>query len=187
MLKMLPSALVLLFAPVLAHSQTPHQPRGTATDVTNDDIQATLKKTPSAAVSDQAIRVVGINDEYNIGIGVVHRAKTAGKAAGNGIEHSQITEIYHVMEGNATLVTGGTIENPRESPPESQVVKVLNGPSTGGGAIQGGVSRKVGPGDVIVIPPNTPHWFSEITSDQIVYLVVRVDPHKVLPAGFGAK
>jgi len=31
------------------------------------------------------------------------------------------------------------------------------------------------------IPRNTPHWFSEITSDQIVYLVVRVDPHKVYP------
>jgi uncharacterized cupin superfamily protein len=155
--------------------------------VTNDDIQATLKKTPNAAVSDQAIRVVSINEEYNVGVGVVHRARTTGRVAANGIEHSQITEIYHVMEGNATLVTGGTIENPRESSPDSQVVKVLNGPSTGGGAIQGGVSRKIGPGDVVIIPPNTPHWFSEISSDQIVYLVVRVDPHKVLPAGYGAR
>jgi quercetin dioxygenase-like cupin family protein len=51
--------------------------------------------------------------------------------------------------------------------------------------VEGGVSRKIGPGDVVVIPPNTPHWFSEITTDQIVYLVVRVDPHKVLPAGYG--
>jgi mannose-6-phosphate isomerase-like protein (cupin superfamily) len=170
-----------------AYAQTPHTPRGTATDVTNEDIQATIRKTASAAVSDQAIRVVSINDEYNVGVGVVHRAKTPGRAAANGIEHSQITEIYHVMEGSATLVTGGTIENPRESPPESMVVKVLNGPSTGGGAILNGVSRKVGPGDVVIIPPNTPHWFSEITSDQIVYLVVRVDPHKILPAGYGAK
>jgi quercetin dioxygenase-like cupin family protein len=178
-------ALLVLSTAIL--SQTPHMPRGAATDVTNDDIQSTLKKTPNAAVSDQAIRVVSINDEYNVGVGVVHRSRTTGKATPNGIEHSQITEIYHVMEGNATLVTGGTIENPRESSPDSQVVKVLNGPSTGGGAIQGGTSRKVSPGDVIIIPPNTPHWFSEITSDQIVYLVVRVDPHKVLPAGYGAK
>jgi len=164
-----------------------HLPRGSATDVTNAEIQATVQKTPTAAVSDQAIRVVSINDEYNVGIGVVHRAKTAGRSAGGAIEHSQITEIYHVMEGNATLVTGGTIDNPRESAPESQVVKVLNGPSTGGSAIRDGTSRKIGPGDVVIIPPNTPHWFSEITSDQIVYLVVRVDPHKVLPAGYGAK
>ena len=42
---------------------------------------------------------------------------------------------------------------------------------------------EIGPGDVVIIPPNTPHWFSEITSDQIVYLVVRVDPTKCyLPA-----
>ncbi|HEY1338463.1 MAG TPA: PHB depolymerase family esterase, partial [Bryobacteraceae bacterium] len=164
-----------------------HLPRGTATDVTNDDIQATLKKTATAAVSDQAIRVVSVNDEYNVGVGVVHRARTNGPQAANGIEHSQITEVYHVIEGNGTLVTGGTIENPRETPATSQVVRVLNGPSTGGGAIVGGVSRKVGPGDVVIIPPNTPHWFSEISSEQIVYLVIRVDPKKVLPAGYGAK
>jgi hypothetical protein len=177
--------LGLLAGATLASAQ--HVPRGTATDVLNSEIQATVQKTASAPVSDQAIRVVSINDEYNVGIGVVHRAKTAGRSAGGGIEHSQITEVYHIIEGNATLVTGGVIENPRESPPESSVVKVLNGPSTGGGVVKDGASRKVGPGDVVIIPPNTPHWFSEITSDQIVYLVVRVDPHKVLPAGYGAK
>jgi hypothetical protein len=36
----------------------------------------------------------------------------------------------------------------------------------------------------VIIPPNAPHWFTEITSDQIVYLVVRVDPDKVPPAGY---
>jgi oxalate decarboxylase/phosphoglucose isomerase-like protein (cupin superfamily) len=138
-------------------------------------------------VSDQAIRVVSINNEYNVGVGVVHRARTGPPNNGNGIEHSQITEVYHVISGNATFVTGGTIENPKEVPDTSPVVKVLNGPSTGGGAILNGVSRKIGPGDVVIIPPNTPHWFSAIDSDQIVYLVVRFDPHKVLPAGYGTK
>jgi mannose-6-phosphate isomerase-like protein (cupin superfamily) len=164
-----------------------HTPRGTATDVSNTEILSTAQKTASAPVSDQQIRVVSINNEYNVGVGVVHRAKTAGRDIGGGIEHSQITEVYHVISGNATFVTGGTIENPKETPSDSQVVKVLNGPSTGGGPVQNGTSRKIGPGDVVVIPPNTPHWFTEITSDQIVYLVVRVDPHKVLPAGYGAK
>ena len=171
----------------VAQPPAAHLPRGTATDVSNAEIQAMVTKTSSAVVSDQAIRVVSINDEYNVGIGVVHRAKTAGRSNGGGIEHSQITEVYHVIDGNATLVTGGAIQDPKESPDTSQVVKVLNGPSTGGGGVQGGVSRKVGPGDVVVIPPNTPHWFSEITSDQIVYLVVRIDPHRVLPAGYTAK
>ena len=174
--------------PTKAQEQAPpHVPRGTATDVTNTEIKATVQKAATTPVSDQQLRVVGINGAYNVGVGVVRRAKTEGRNPGGGIEHSHITEIYHIIEGEGTLVTGGTIENPRESPPDSSVVKVLNGPSTGGGPIQSGVSRKVGPGDVVIIPPNTPHWFREITSDQIVYLVVRVDPDKVLPAGYVAK
>lgn len=165
----------------------PHLPRGTATDVSSAEIHSLVQKTAADRVSDQAIRVVSINGEYNVGIGVVHRAKTSGAQAGGGIEHSQITEIYHVIEGQATLVTGGSIDNTSEFPADHPVVAVLNGPSTRGGPIQNGVSRKIGPGDVVIIPPNTPHWFSEISSDQIVYLVVRVDPHKVLPAGYMPK
>jgi mannose-6-phosphate isomerase-like protein (cupin superfamily) len=164
-----------------------HLARGTATDVSNAEIQATVQKTAPAVVSDQALRVVSINGEYNVGVGVVHRAKTAGKEAPSGIEHSQITEVYHVIEGNGTLVTGGTLVDPKEVAADSPVVTVLNGPSTGGSRVENGVSRKIGPGDVVIIPPNTPHWFSEITSEQIVYLVVRVDAHKILPAGYSAK
>ncbi len=169
-----------------AWAQT-HEPRGAATDVKNDEIMAIVKQTAAQAVNDTQIRVVAINQEYNVGVGVVHRARTQGKQTPNGIEHSRITEVYHFISGEATLVTGGSIENAKESAPDSQVVKVLNGPSSTGGAIRNGVSRKVATGDVVVIPPNTPHWFSEINSDQIVYLVIRIDPHKVLPAGYGAK
>ena len=179
---------ILILASALAlPAAAQHTPRGTATDVSKSEIDAIVQKTAKASVSDQAMRVVSINNEYNVGIGVVHRAKTAGRDIGGGIEHSQIAEVYHVIEGAGTLVTGGNISNPKEAPADGQVVKVLNGPSTGGGPVEGGVSRKIGPGDVVVIPPNTAHWFSEITSDQIVYLVVRIDPHKVLPAGYGAK
>ncbi|OLB16526.1 MAG: hypothetical protein DMG45_14950 [Acidobacteria bacterium] len=187
-------AFAFVFAVAIPKSfraQTPspasHLPRGTATDISSAEVQALVQKTAADRVSDQAIRVVNVNGQYNVSIGVVHRAKTSGKDAPSGIEHAQITEVYHVIEGNGTLVTGGTLDNPREIQAESPVVTVLNGPSTGGSGIQGGVSRKIGPGDVVIIPPNTPHWFSEITTDQIVYLVVRVDPHKILPAGYVAK
>lgn len=186
LLKVMTFGLALLLASAVEaqnKDSAQHQPRGTATDIPSAEIGAAVQKMVSAPVSDQQLRVVSINGEYNVGIGVVRRAKTAGRNPGGGIEHSQITEVYHVIEGSGTLMTGGTIENPRESPADSAVVKVLNGPSTGGGPIQNGVSRKIGPGDVVIIPPNTAHWFSEITSDQIVYLVVRIDPHKVLPAG----
>lgn len=190
MRKVIFSVFALLFALSMAgpaKAQAQHMPRGKAVDVSRAEIEATVQKTASAPVSDQQIRVLNINGDYNVGVGVVHRAKTAGRDIGGGVEHSQITEVYHVISGNGTLVTGGTIQNAKEIPADNQVVTVLNGPSTNGGPVMNGVSRKLAPGDVVIIPPNTPHWFSEITTDQIVYLVVRVDPNKVLPAGYGLK
>ena len=169
-----------------APAAPPHLPRGTAADISNSEVEALVRKMATERVGDQAIRVVSINGEYNVGMGVVSRLKTTGKEAPS-IEHSQITEIYHVISGSGTLVTGGMLKDSREVPPNDEVVTILNGPSTKGSSIQNGVSRKIGPGDVVIIPPNTPHWFSEIPTDKIVYLVVRVDPHKVLPAGYMPK
>jgi hypothetical protein len=179
--------LTLFLASMFTASGQRSIPGGAATDIDNTEVQAALRKTAPLPVSDQQLRVISIDNEYNVGIGVVHRARTNGPQVPNGVEHSQITEIYHVISGSATLVTGGTLENRSPVPADQAVAKLLNGPSTRGSAILGGVSRQIGPGDVVVIPPNTPHWFSGIDSDQIVYLVVRMDPHKVLPAGYDAR
>jgi mannose-6-phosphate isomerase-like protein (cupin superfamily) len=182
MLKILVGVLALV-ATTRIEIRAQSQP---ATDVTNAEMQAALKKTASAAVSDQQLRVVDIGGEYNVAVGILHRAKLAGGKPVAGLIHSKITEVYYILEGNGTLVTGGTMKNAKDSPPDSEIVKVLAGPGLSG-SIEGGVSRKVGPGDVIIIPPGTPHGFSEITSDQIVYMVTRMDNHKVLPAGYVAK
>ena len=111
MRKVMFSAIGLLFALLLANpARAQHTPRGKAVDINKAEIEATVQKTASAPVSDQQIRVVSINGDYNVGVGVVHRAKTAGRDIGGGVEHSQITEVYHVISGNGTLVTGGTIQ-----------------------------------------------------------------------------
>jgi len=182
----LAAALAFTFVPLssAAPAQTPAN--GTAIDIPNSEIQAIAKRNAGAPVSDQQIRVVSINGEYNVGVGVVHRAKTERQSVG-GSEHSEITEIYHVISGTGTFVTGGTIENAKDRPADNEAVRILTGPSREGSRIINGTSRKIGPGDVIIIPPNTPHTFTEITSPEIEYLVVRVDPHKVLPAGYAAK
>lgn len=86
MQKVILSVIALLFAcrrhtfgvKMQTTSPTPHFPRGTATDLSSSEIQAAVQKTASAPVSDQAMRVVSINGEYNVGVGVVHRAKSAG-------------------------------------------------------------------------------------------------------------
>ena len=176
----------------LAQTQTlpatpSHVPRGAATDISNSEIEALLRKMATERVGDQAIRIVSVNDEYNIAMGIVSRLKTTPKEIPSAIEHSRITEIYHVISGTGTLVTGGVLQDAREVPSNDEVVTIFNGPSTEGSSIQNGVSRKIGPGDVVIIPPNTPHWFSEIPTDKIVYLVVRVDPQKVLPVGYTPK
>ena len=45
------------------------------------------------------------------------------------------------------------------------------------------MSRRVGPGDIIIIPPGVLHAFSQIT-DHVTYLSVRPDPDRVLPGGY---
>jgi mannose-6-phosphate isomerase-like protein (cupin superfamily) len=171
-------AMLLTLAQAIAISQS-RGPQRSAVDVTNADVRATLKSAPGDGVMDQQIRVVDIG-KYNVAIGVLHRAAKAKQTA---IEHSQVTEVYHIIEGSGTFVTGGEMVDPTPSPADGNTVKVLVGPSTNGSAIRGGQSRKVGPGDVIVIPPGVAHWFSAVESDMN-YLVVRVDADHVLPAGY---
>jgi hypothetical protein len=87
------------------------------------------------------------------------------------------------VAGAGTFVTGGTMTDATPVSPEGTTVKILVGPSTTGPAISGGQSRRIGPGDVIIVPPGVPHWFSAIEQD-LDYLVFRVDPKHVLPAGY---
>ncbi|HEV2688577.1 MAG TPA: hypothetical protein VGV35_08485, partial [Bryobacteraceae bacterium] len=125
--------------------------------ITGDDIQATLKKAPADSVSDQAIRTISVGN-LNVGLGVVHRS---AKAAQTSIMHEELTEIYHVLSGSGTLVTGGSLVKPERFPADSATVKDLAGPSWRGAKLEDGVSRKVKAGDVIIIPAGSGHWFSQ--------------------------
>jgi len=151
-----------------------------AADIANTEIQSAFQKTASLPVSDQQLRMVTVNGEYNVGAALVHRAKTSGGDAGPALAHSQISEVYYIISGNGTIVTGGMLEDAKDVTAPNAVT--LIGPSIAGTKILNGKSRQVGPGDMIIIPASTPHIFTEITTDRIVYIVVRVDPHKVLMA-----
>ena len=171
-------AMLCVMAPAVTRAQS-GTPQRSAVDIADADIRAIIKAAPADGVMDQQIRVVDIGT-YNVAVGVLHRAAKAKQTA---ISHAQVTEVYHIIEGAGTFVTGGEILDPTPSPADGNTVKVLVGPSTGGTAIRGGQSRRVGPGDVIVIPPGVAHWFSAVESDMN-YLVVRVDAEHVLPAGY---
>jgi quercetin dioxygenase-like cupin family protein len=82
-------------------------------------------------------------------------------------------------------VTGGTLDNASEVAPDSELATTLTGRSSRGRLRPGsGHSRRIGPGDIVVLPPNTPHVFTEVDESGIVYTVVRVDPHFVLPKDY---
>ena len=74
-------------------------------------------------------------------------------AAGDG---QDVTEIYQIIDGSGTYVTGGSVPDPKNR--------------TAG--IKGGESHDVKAGDFIVIPPGTAHWFSKI-NDHITYVETR--------------
>ena len=72
---------------------------------------------------------------------------------------------------------------PEPEPADGEVVKVAVGPSNSGTFRDPAQSRKVGPGDVIIIPAGVYHGFSDVP-DHVHYLSVRPDPDHVLPAGY---
>jgi mannose-6-phosphate isomerase-like protein (cupin superfamily) len=149
-----------------------------ATYVSAADIQANLNGAPSAATNPQPnIRVVDAGG-YNVAVGVIHRPQTPPGVAA---VHYKVSEIYHVTDGAGTLVTGGTMVNAKRRPADALSVKLEDGPGESGTAIQGGVTRRIKAGDVVVIPAGVPHWFSEIEG-SITYIVVRVDPNRLLAA-----
>jgi mannose-6-phosphate isomerase-like protein (cupin superfamily) len=168
------------FAAVLMLLQgSARMPPTAAVDVAAADIRAVIKQAPADGVMDQQIRVADMG-KYNVAVGVLHRSAKARQTA---ISHAQVTEVYYIIDGSGTFVTGGTMVQPTPSPADGTVVKILVGPSTNGTSITNGQSRKVSPGDVIIVPPGIAHWFSAMESDMN-YLVVRVDGDHVLPSGY---
>ena len=119
------------------------------------EIEATLKKMGAVAKTGAAATVAE---------GIVVRRRSASDEAQFAIIHPLSIEIYQIVDGSATLVTGGTLVLPlTDSAPD--LVRSTS--------IKDGETRKVGKNDVVVMPPGTPHWFSQIDG-TITYLEARI-------------
>jgi mannose-6-phosphate isomerase-like protein (cupin superfamily) len=143
------------------------------------ELQAYTKKAIAEKLTDQQVRDIEIGKAH-IGIGMVHRGKLDAPAPNSVAEHDQVSEVYHIIDGTATLVLGPDIENRQRRPATMQTVREFNGPGNNGSQIRNGVAYQLKPGDVVVIPAGTGHWFTKI-DDHIDYLMVRIDPDKVTP------
>ena len=88
-----------------------------------------------------------------------------GRRDGPGVaeQHEKAYDIYYVTDGEATYVTGGKLVNSKQTGPGEML----------GGTIDGGESRQVKKGDVIVVPPGIPHWWKE--TKGISYLIIKVN------------
>jgi glc operon protein GlcG len=76
--------------------------------------------------------------------------------------HSKETDIFHVLSGSATLVTGGTVNGQTSSGKDDEIR---------GRNIEGGEVMHLFAGDVVVVPKGIPHWFSEVHSPMTYYVV----------------
>jgi len=143
------------------------------------ELQAYTKKALAENLLDQQVRDIEIGKAH-IGIGMVHRGKLDKPAPDSVAEHDQVSEVYHIIDGTATLMLGPDITNRQRRPATQLTVREFNGPGNNGADIRNGKSYDLKPGDVVVIPAGTGHWFQKI-DDHIDYLMVRIDPDKVTP------
>jgi len=116
---------------------------------TNAELTGALKA--GQATPDMLTSPVSLDERHRINL--IRRTRPAAAVA-----HEGFAELHHIVDGSGTFVTGGTIVRP----------------TGGGGAatIRDGVSKHVGKGDVVLVPPGVPHWYKELDG-PITYLEVR--------------
>jgi mannose-6-phosphate isomerase-like protein (cupin superfamily) len=132
---------------VLALAQAPRAGTSAAIYKTQSELAAAL--TASAGNADMLTAAVSVEGRHRVNL--VRRTKGAGAVA-----HEGALELHHIVSGSGTLVTGGTIVRP----------------AGGVASIQNGVTRQVSPGDVVLVQPGEPHWYTNLNG-PITYLEVR--------------
>lgn len=138
-----------------------------ATFISAAEAEAVLKEQVAKGVVDQPIKLTEVLGG-KASVASLHRAKPEVSA----LIHNDVTETYYIVKGSGTIVTGGTLGDPKPT----DLTRVNAGMSQTG-TRQGGTARRVGPGDTIIIPAGTPHSFSELDG-PISYLVFRFEPSK---------
>ena len=144
---------VIALIGLLSAAQIPTPAPAPVTYLSEVELMATLKQAAKAAPA-MHTAPVKLADHYRINI--VRR--TTGQGA---IAHPDGTEVHHIIEGAATFVSGGTIVRAADA-------------AAGSATIEGGQSRRVTKGDVILVPAGTPHWYKDLDG-SITYLEVRFD------------
>ena len=111
------------------------------------DVAALAAKAKSERKEGQALLAQPIVQLAPYNVSLEYRAAVANAAV-----HEKEAELFFVVDGAATMVTGGKLTAETRT----------NAENLSGTGIEGGVSRHIAKGDFIMVPENTPHWFSAI-------------------------
>jgi len=87
------------------------------------------------------------------------------RAAGEVEYHDHTNHVFVLVEGQATLVVGGTMIAPKRTASDQ-----MRAPS-----LEGGTTYQLTKGDVITIPAKTPHWFKEVPTKTVAYYAVNIE------------
>lgn len=178
-MRMMLVAVLMVFMPGPAHAQaTETAAPKPAVDVNKAMLEAAAKigaaaLKPGVSVSD---RNIALSDTGGYNVTVAYVTRPASKTmSGTVLSHDKITEIYYVVSGSGTQVTG-TLENGTK-----QAGSTTIGPGWSSTTpIRNGRTTTLGPGEMQIIPPGTGHVWAEIADGGIVYMVIRVDPEHLL-------
>jgi mannose-6-phosphate isomerase-like protein (cupin superfamily) len=129
------------------------QPPALKTFASSSDVAAMIAKAKAERKPDQPTFAQPILQLAPYTASLEYRA-----AVGPAALHQTEAEMFYVIEGSATLVTGGKLVNEKRT----------NAENLSGTAIESGSARPVAKGDFIIVPENTPHWFSAINGTIVL-------------------
>ncbi len=147
------AGLMILAATLVSASAVAQQPaavnpaQAMKTFVSAADVAALAAKAKSERKEGQALIAQSLIQLAPYNVSLEYRSGVANAAV-----HEREAELFYVIDGSATIVTGGKLSDEKRT----------NAENLSGSGIEGGTSRPVAKGDFIMVPENTPHWFSAI-------------------------
>jgi glc operon protein GlcG len=154
------TAIVFLLFCAAATAQTPAPAKSVTENSSAPNVSPSVKFIPSSEVQASFEKGSPLVDHSGRNYAVITGKRDK---AGTAELHEKDTDVFYVVDGTATYVTGGKIIDS----------KTLSPGEIRGSGIEGGETRQLSKGDVIIIPAGAPHWFKDVQG-PFHYFVVKV-------------